>query len=76
MMGRHRKTASLGLSDTNIGSDYTPDEAEFLKAMEAYQRIHERRFPTCIEVLEVLKSCGWRKVADPQPIPKYRQQEG
>jgi hypothetical protein len=44
------------------GSSFTPDEIEFMLAMERYRRKHGRRFPTCHEVLAVLLSLGYRKV--------------
>jgi hypothetical protein len=51
------------------GWDVTPDELEFLKAMERYQRRMRRRYPTWREVLAVLHSLGYRKAADPPPTP-------
>jgi hypothetical protein len=45
------------------GWDVTPDELEFLKAMERYQRRMHRRYPTWREVLAVLERLGYRKVA-------------
>ena len=44
------------------GHDITTEEFVFLKAMERYQRIHKRRYPTWREVLFVLKSLGYRKI--------------
>ena len=49
------------LAENFPGSDVTPDEWEFMQAMERYQRIHKRRFPSWREVLMVLKSLGYRK---------------
>jgi hypothetical protein len=49
------------------GADVTAEELEFLKAMERFQRRHHRRYPTCREVLFVLKSLGYRRVATPGP---------
>lgn len=51
------------------GWDFTPDELEFLKAMERYQRRMRRRYPTWREVLAVLRGLGYRKVTDPPPTP-------
>jgi hypothetical protein len=51
------------------GWDVTPDELEFLKAMERYQRRMRRRYPTWREVLAVLHSLGYRKLPDPPPAP-------
>lgn len=43
--------------------EYTPDELEFLKAIDRYKREHGP-YPTWKEVLDLLKSLGWQK----QPI--------
>jgi hypothetical protein len=42
---------------------YTDEQFEFLRAMEHYKRVNRRPFPTCCEVLEVLKRLGYRKVS-------------
>ena len=50
------------------GSDMTSDDTEFLLAIAAYQKRFRRRYPTWLEVLNVLRCLGYRKVADPVPI--------
>lgn len=45
------------------GVAYTEDQLEFLRAMDSYKRSKRRPFPAWHEVLEVLKSLGYRKVA-------------
>lgn len=67
---------SLGLAAVNIGSEYTADEIEFIRAMEAYMRLNNRRFPLFTEVLAVAKSCGWRKVAEAVAVPRCVRVEG
>ena len=54
------------------GADVTPDELEFLKAMERFQRRHNRRYPTWREVLFVLESLGYRRAANPPDDPGPR----
>ena len=49
--------------------DYSEDESEFMKAMDRYKRENRRPFPTWSEVLEVLRSLGYRKVADATDLP-------
>ncbi len=49
--------------------EYTEEETAFLKAIDLYKRINRRPFPTCCEVLEVLMALGYRKVAEPTPLP-------
>ncbi|MFM8634533.1 MAG: hypothetical protein ACKOEX_06950 [Planctomycetia bacterium] len=39
--------------------DYAPDELEFMRALEAYKRASGRTFPTCSEILEVVRSLGY-----------------
>jgi hypothetical protein len=41
--------------------DFTPDEIEFMKAMDKYKRDYRRPFPTWHEVLAVLLSLGYHK---------------
>jgi hypothetical protein len=50
------------------GSDMTDDETEFVLAVASYQKRFARRYPTWLEVLNVLRCLGYRKVAEPEPI--------
>ena len=52
------------------GSDMSDDEWEFLKAVAAYQRAHGRRYPSWREVLYVLRSLGYRRVAPATELPR------
>jgi hypothetical protein len=54
---------------TTCERDYTDDEIMFMKAMDQYKRANRRPFPTWSEVLEVLYSLGYRKVADATDLP-------
>ena len=49
------------IDPTTCERDYTPDEIEFMGAMDEYKRRNGRMFPTCSEVLEVVKSLGYEK---------------
>ncbi len=53
---------------TTCERDYTRAELEFMQAMQAYKRRSGRMFPTWSEVLEVLKSLGYEKVAPPVEV--------
>ena len=55
------------IDPTTCERDYAPDEVEFMQAMDAYKRRSGRMFPTCSEVLEVVKSLGYVKVAKVDP---------
>ena len=50
------------------GSEMTADQIEFLLAIASYQKRFERRYPTWLEVLNVLRCLGYRKVAEALPI--------
>src|SRR6266850_4706990 len=54
---------------TTCERDYNDDEIAFMKAMDQYKRDNRRPFPTWSEVLEVLMSLGYRKVAEPTNLP-------
>jgi hypothetical protein len=43
--------------------DYSEEEIEFMLAMHDYKQQHRRPFPTLSEVLDVLKTLGYRKSA-------------
>src|SRR6266508_1283376 len=49
--------------------DYSDDETDFMKAMDRYKRENRRPFPTWSEVLEVMRSLGYRRVAEPTALP-------
>ena len=49
--------------------EYNGDEVAFMNDMDQYKRSNRRPFPTWSEVLEVLVSLGYRKVAEAAPLP-------
>ena len=53
------------IDPTTCERDYTQAEIEFMTAMDKYRRESGRPFPTWSEVLEVLLSLGYEKVAKP-----------
>ena len=54
---------------TTCERDYNDEEIEFMKAMDQYKRANRRPFPTWSEVLEVLRSLGYRKIAETTALP-------
>ena len=64
------------IDPTTCERDYTDEEAEFMKAMDRYKRENRRPFPTWSEVLEVLHSLGYRRVAEPTSLPGGRRESG
>jgi hypothetical protein len=55
------------IDPTTCERDYSPDEIEFMSAMDDYKRRSGRMFPTCSEVLEVIKSLGYMKKVETEP---------
>lgn len=49
------------IDPTTCERDYTDDEVEFMQALDRYKRKSGRMFPTCSELLEVLRSLGYAK---------------
>lgn len=60
---------------TTCEREYTDDEIAFMRAMDQYKRDNRRPFPTWSEVLEVLFSLGYRKVAEVGPMPGLPSKE-
>ena len=56
------------IDPTTCERDYSEMEIEFMRAMDDYKRRSGRQFPTWSEVLEVMFSLGYRKVAEPSEI--------
>ncbi len=57
------------IDPTTCERDYSEEEIAFMKAMDQYKRDNRRPFPTWSEVLEVLRSLGYRKIAEPTVMP-------
>ena len=49
------------IDPTTCERDYSNDEIEFMQAMDAYKRASGRMFPTCSEILEVIRDLGYVK---------------
>lgn len=56
------------IDPTTCERDYTIEEVEFMTAMDEYKRRNGRMFPTCSEVLEVIRSLGYEKRAKVDPV--------
>jgi len=50
------------IDPTTCERDYSNDEIEFMQALDLYKRTSGRMFPTCSEILEVIKGIGYVKV--------------
>ena len=62
---RKRLDRRRQIDPTTCERDYSSPEIEFMRAMDDYKRRSGRPFPTWSEVLEVVTSLGYRKVAEP-----------
>jgi hypothetical protein len=47
------------IDPTTCERDYSNDEIEFMQALDAYKRANGRMFPTCSEILEVIRGLGY-----------------
>ena len=54
---------------TTCEKDYSDEEIVFMKAMDQYKRANRRPFPTWSEVLEVIRSLGYRKTEAATALP-------
>jgi hypothetical protein len=68
IMDRRRQDRRRQIDPTTCERDYSDGEIEFMRAMDDYKRKSGRPFPTWSEVLEVVMSLGYRKVADPSTL--------
>ena len=61
--GERRKSQRRRQIDpTTCERDYSVEEIEFMQALDAYKRKNGRMFPTCSEILEVIRSLGYAKL--------------
>jgi hypothetical protein len=52
------------IDPTTCERDYSVEEIEFMSALDEYKRRNGRMFPTCSEVLEVIRGLGYEKRAE------------
>jgi hypothetical protein len=65
VMERRKKVPRRRQIDpTTCERDYTGDEIEFMHALDAYKRSSGRMFPTCSEILEVVRGLGYVRLRD------------
>jgi len=49
------------IDPTTCERDYSVEEVEFMNALDEYKRKNGRMFPTCSEILEVVRGLGYAK---------------
>ncbi|MCU0876546.1 MAG: hypothetical protein MUF06_01970 [Pirellulaceae bacterium] len=52
------------IDPTTCERDYSADEIEFMHALDAYKRTSGRMFPTCSEILEVIRGLGYSRSSE------------
>jgi hypothetical protein len=63
------------IDPTTCERDYTDAEIEFMHALDKYKRASGRMFPTCSEILEVLRALGYEKTsAGTLPIASHQDE--
>jgi hypothetical protein len=58
---REKVTRRRQIDPTTCERDYSDDEVEFMSALDNYTRTSGRMFPTCSEILEVIRRLGYAK---------------
>ena len=61
---RRKKSRRRQIDPPTCERDYSNDEIEFMHALDHYKRVNGRMFPTCSEILEVIRSLGYVKNQD------------
>jgi hypothetical protein len=66
------------IDPTTCERDYSNDEIEFMHALDAYKRANGRMFPTCSEILEVIRNLGYVRMshAAPAAVPVAAEPAG
>ncbi len=55
------------IDPTTCEREYSDDEIQFMHALDAYKRTSGRMFPTCSEILEVIRALGYVRVTPVAP---------
>ncbi|MEM6469626.1 MAG: hypothetical protein AAF802_08635 [Planctomycetota bacterium] len=63
---RRKKQRRRHIDPTTCERDYSDPEIEFMRAMDDYKRRSGRMFPTCSEVLEVIRDLGYVRLTEEQ----------
>ncbi len=61
---RRKKQRRRQIDPTTCERDYNDEEIRFMRAMDDYKRDSGRMFPTCSEILEVVRSLGYSKLTE------------
>ena len=61
---RRKQQRRRQIDPTTCEREYNDDEILFMQALDAYKRSSGRMFPTCSEILEVIRDLGYVKLSD------------
>ncbi len=61
---RRKKQRRRQIDPTTCERDYNAEEIVFMHALDEYKRSSGRMFPTCSEILEVVRSLGYTKLTE------------
>ena len=61
---RRKKQRRRQIDPTTCEREYSDEEVLFMHALDAYKRSSGRMFPTCSEILEVIRGLGYTKLTD------------
>lgn len=59
---RRKQQRRRQIDPTTCERDYNDEEIQFMQALDAYKRSSGRMFPTCSEMLEVIRGLGYIKL--------------
>lgn len=65
---RRKKTRRRQIDPTTCEREYNNCEIEFMQAIDTYKRSSGRMFPTCSEILEVIKSLGYERLTPEEAL--------
>lgn len=61
---RRKKQRRRQIDPTTCERDYNEEEIVFMRALDDYKRNSGRMFPTCSEILEVIRDLGYVKLSE------------
>jgi hypothetical protein len=61
---RRKQQRRRQIDPTTCEREYTDQEIQFMHALDAYKRTAGRMFPTCSEILEVIRGLGYVQLSE------------
>ncbi len=72
---RQKTNRRRQIDPTTCERDYSDGEVEFMNALDNYKRTSGRMFPTCSEVLEVIRDLGYTRLS-PAELAEIKSRRG